>query len=304
MPYQLRNSIVLGALLLLILFVGGYIRWIRLPGQIEEVDAKIKAVNTELQNTPDLIGQFNLTQENVADMQERWQNRSKDIPPADKTAQTYAYLNRIIDLSGFLRLDMIYQGEETFGNYGYNIYNLRGESNFENFYRFIWMLENGRNLYKIPILNLRTIEIVRTETEPGKEPTPEGREFRVGFEMVIHAYFTPDTDLTGSVGYGEVMPAALNYNPFRPLILSSIPPNVLGLVEVERSELKAAIAGKVFIQDQNNEIQTLQEGDEVYLGYVTRIRPEEGKVEFTLNKGGIIERFELTIRFETGLETK
>ncbi len=304
MSYQLRNSIVLGVLLVFILIVGGYVHWIRLPGQIEVVDAKIKEVNTELQNTPDLIGQFNVTQANVANMQVRWQNRSKDIPPADQTAQTYAYLNRIIDLSGFLRLDMIYQGEEMFGRYGYKKYNLRGESNFENFYRFIWMLENGRKLYKISTLNLRSIEIVKTETKPGEEPTPEGREFRVGFEMVIHAYFTPQTDLTGSVGYGEVMPAALNYNPFKPLILSSIPPNILGLVEVERSELKAAIAGKVFIQDQNNEIQTLQEGDEVYLGYVTKIRPDEGRAEFTLNKGGIIERFELTIRFETGLETK
>ncbi len=304
MSYQLRNSVVLGVLLVFILIVGGYVHWIRLPGQTEVVDAKIKEVNTELQNTPDLIGQFNATQENVANMQVRWKNRSKDIPPADQTAQTYAYLNRIIDLSGFLRLDMIYQGEKIFVNYGYKMYNLRGESNFENLYRFIWMLENGRKLYKISTLNLRSIEIVKTETKPGEEPTPEGREFRVGFEMVIHAYFTPHTDLTGSVGYGEVMPAALNYNPFKPLILSSIPPNILGLVEVERSELKAAIAGKVFIQDQNNEIQTLQEGDEVYLGYVTKIRPEEGRVEFTLNKGGIIERFELTIRFETGLETK
>lgn len=304
MSYQLRNSIVLGILLVVILIIGGYINWIRLPGQIEEVDAIIKEINTELQNTPDLITQLHVAEADAVDKKERWQNRSKDIPRADQTAQTYAYLNRIVDLAGFLRLDMIYQGEKRSGNYGYNMYNLRGESNFENFYRFVWMLENGRKLYKIPTLNLRSIEIVKTETKPGEEPTPEGREFRVGFEMVIHAYFTPQTDLTGSVGYGEVMPAALNYNPFKPLILSSIPPNILGLVEVDRSELKAVIPGKAFIQDQDNEIQTLQEGDEVYLGYVTRIRPEEGRVEFTLNKGGIIERFELTIRFETRLETK
>lgn len=304
MPYQLRNSIVLGVLLVLILFGGGYYHWIRQPGQVEEVDAKIKKVDTELQNTPDLIGQFNTTRASVEDMQGRWQNRTKDIPTADQTAQTYAYLNRIIDLAGFLKLDMIYQGEQKFGSYGHNIYNLRGESDFENFYKFIWMLENGRKLYKIPTLNLRTIEIVKTETKPGEEPSPEGREFRIGFEMIIHAYFTPATDLTGSVGYGEVMPGALLYNPFKPLILSSIPPNMLGLVEVERSELKAVIPGKAFLQDQNNQIQTLQEGEEVYLGYVTKIIPEEGRVQFTLNKGGIIEKFELTIRFETGVETK
>ena len=304
MPYQLRNSIVLGVLLVLILIGGGFYHWIRQPGLIDEVDVKIKKVDTELQNTPDLIGQFNTTRANVQDMQSRWQNRMKDIPPADQTAQTYAYLNRIIELAGFLKLDMIYQGDQKFGNYGYNSYNLKGESTFENYYKFVWMMENGRRLYKIATLNMRTIEIVKAAAEPGKEPTPEEREFRVGFEMVIHAYYTPTTDLTGSVGVGDIMPAALNYNPFKPLILSSIPPNSLGLVEVDRSELKAVIPGKAFIQDQNNLIQTLQEGDEVYLGYVTGIDPENGMVEFTLNKGGIIEKFDLTIRFETKAETK
>ncbi|MFQ5798941.1 MAG: hypothetical protein ACE5H0_09650 [Bacteroidota bacterium] len=304
MSYQLRNSIVLGVLLVLILLGGGYYHWIRQPGQIGATEAKIKELDTELQNTPDLVGQFNTTRANVEDMKARWQNRTKNIPTADQTAETYDDLNGIINLAGFLKLDMIYQGEQLFGDYGYKVYNLRGESDFENLYRFIWLLENRRKLYKIPTLKLRTIEIVKTETKPGEEPSPEGREFRVGFEMIIHAYFTPAADLTGSVGYGEAMPAAFYYNPFKPLILSSIPPNILGLVEVERSELKAVIPGKAFIQDQNNQIQTLQEGDEVYLGYVTKIIPEEGKVEFTLNKGGIIERFVLTIRFETGVETK
>jgi hypothetical protein len=68
-------------------------------------------------------------------------------------------------------------------------------------------------------------------------------------------------------------------------------------VEVERSDLKAVIPGKAFVLDQGNVIKTLQEGDEVYLGYVTRIDPENGRIECTLNKGGIIEKVELKIRY-------
>ena len=68
-------------------------------------------------------------------------------------------------------------------------------------------------------------------------------------------------------------------------------------MEVERSDLKAVIPGKAFVLDQANSIRTMQEGDEVYLGYVTRIDPEAGRMECTLNKGGIIEKVELNIRF-------
>jgi hypothetical protein len=66
---------------------------------------------------------------------------------------------------------------------------------------------------------------------------------------------------------------------------------------VERSDLKAVIPGKAFVLDQSNGIRTMHEGDEVYLGYVTRINPETGQMECTLNKGGIIEKVELSIRF-------
>jgi hypothetical protein len=40
----------------------------------------------------------------------------------------------------------------------------------------------------------------------------------------------------------------------------------------------------------------LEEGEPVYLGYVTKIQPELGKIECLLNKGGVSEKFELTIR--------
>ena len=65
------------------------------------------------------------------------------------TSQSYAYFSRLIDLSGEVKLDMVYTGSTMLGNYGYNIYNLKGEAPFENLYRFIWYLENDRRLYKI-----------------------------------------------------------------------------------------------------------------------------------------------------------
>ena len=57
------------------------------------------------------------------------------------------------------------------------------------------------------------------------------------------------------------------------------------------------IPGKAFVLDQTNTIRTLQEGDEVYLGYITKIDPESGSIEATLNKGGIIDKVDLKIRY-------
>ena len=117
------------------------------------------------------------------------------------------------------------------------------------------------------------------------------------FEMAVHAYYSSVAELANSGGERDIAPNSLSSDPFYPVIASGIPPNTRDLVEIERADLKAVIPGKAFVLDQGNEIRTLREGDEVYLGYVTRIDPEAGRIECTLNKGGIIQRVELKIRF-------
>jgi hypothetical protein len=287
--YKIRNSIALGILLFLILAVGTYIRAFNLPKQAKEYENKIKQIDTELQNTPNLVNQFNELSALLTDTQKRWEGRNKDIPPVDVTSQSYAYFSRLIDLSGYVKLDMLYNGTQQMQNYGYNIYNLKGEAPFDNLYRFIWHLENNRKLYKIESVNLRGVEVAPKEETEG--------HVLVTFDMVVHAYFSNVAELASSMGERPIRPNTLNVDPFHPVIASGIPPNLRDLVEIERADLKAVIPGKAFVLDQNNDIQTLNEGDEVYLGYVTRIDPEVGRLECTLNKGGIIEKVELTIRY-------
>jgi hypothetical protein len=119
----------------------------------------------------------------------------------------------------------------------------------------------------------------------------------VTFDADVQAYYSSIAELSSSLGERSITPNYLATDPFAPTISAGIPPNLRDLVEMERSELKAVIPGKAFVLDQDNGIRTLEEGDEVYLGYVTRIVPEEGRVEATLNKGGIIEKVELRIRY-------
>ncbi len=289
MSYKLRNSIVLAILVLLILGVGTYIRAFNQPKKQKALEKQIKVIEDELQNTPNLYNQYNDLSALLTDTQKRWENRNKDIPPVDQTAQSYAYFSRLIDLSGYVKLDMIYSGVQSKGNYGFNTYNLKGEAPFDNLYRFVWYLENDRKLYKIQTLTLRGLEIAPTDKDEGK--------VLVTFDMTVNAYFSSVSELSSSLGERSIAPNQLTVDPFSPVISSGIPPNTRGLVEVERSDLKAVIPGKAFVLDQGNVIKTLQEGDEVYLGYVTRIDPENGRIECTLNKGGIIEKVELKIRY-------
>lgn len=289
MSYKIRNSIVLGILLLMILGVGTYIRAFNLPKKEKQIEKEIKRIDEELQNTPNLVNQFNDLSTTLTDTRMRWEHRNKDIPPVDVTSQSYAYFSHLIDLSGEVKLDMIYNGVQNKGNYGYNVYSLKGEAPFENFYRFIWYLENDRKLYKIQTLVVKGLEIAPTEKEEGR--------ILITFDMLVNAYFSSVSELSTSVGERSITPTLLIVDPFAPIISSGIPPNTRGLVEVERSDLRAVIPGKAFVLDQTNVIRPLLEGDEVYLGYVTKVDQANGRIECTLNKGGIIEKVELKIRY-------
>jgi hypothetical protein len=280
---------VLGILLFLALGVGVYIRSFSLPSKANKIEKEVKGIDEQLQNTPNLVNQFNELSASLADTKKRWESRNKDIPPIDVTSQTYSYLSRLIDLSGYVKLDMLYQTVEHKGNYGYNVYNLKGEAPFENFYRFVWYLENGRKLYKIHRMNVRGLEIAPKDNEEG--------HILVTYEMVVHAYFSSVAELASAPGERTITPNLLVVDPFAPVISSGIAANLRSLVEIERSDLKAVIPGKAFVLDQTNTIRTLVEGDEVYLGYVTKIVPDDGRIECTLNKGGIIEKVELKIRY-------
>jgi hypothetical protein len=287
--YKLRNSIALGILLFLIVSVGTYIRAFNQPRKAKTIETEIKKIDEELQNTPNLVNEFNDLSAVLTDTQKRWEGRNKDIPPVDITSQSYAYFSHLIDLSGPIKLDMLYTGLQSKGNYGYNVYSLKGEAPFDNFYRFVWYLENDRKLYKVNTMAVKGLEVVGSEKEEA--------QILVTFDMQVHAYFSSVAELSSSLGDRVLSPNLLAVDPFAPVISSGLPANVQALVEIERSTLKAVIPGKAFVEDQTNMIRTLREGDEVYLGYVTRLDPESGRIECTLNKGGIIEKVELKIRY-------
>jgi len=288
LSYILRNTIVLGVVLAIILAVGLFFTTFSLPKKLRTIEAEIKKIEVELQNTPDLANQYNMAAAQLEAVKKHWETRNKDVPQRDITGETYGYLNRTMDVSGEVKMDMTYAGPRDFGNYGYNLYTLKGEAFFTNLSKFIWYIESGKRLLKISNLTLRGYE--------SKTLTSNETRILVLFDMELQAFYSSIPELNNAPGTQITMQKVPGSNPFHPLIMHEIPAPQADEIEIERSDLKAVIPGKAFIIDQNQKSRILEEGDKVYLGYVTRIIANEGKIECLLNRGGVAERFELTIR--------
>lgn len=281
---------VLAVLLVLILCAGIYMRSFKIREELRALDEKTEKLDTELKNTPDLLGQYNSTQAELTRWEERWKHRAKEIPMQDITAQTYAYLNDAVFASDPMRLDIDYEGTKQQPNSGYAIYLLRGEASFYSMYQLITYLENGQRLIKLPKIALRGV-LSHREGEEESYPVLQ-------FDVELWTYYTSSAELSTGFAWEDTLGSEIDYSPFWPMISAEIPPNKEDLVEVDHSQLMAATAGKAFISDQKGKLRVLSVGDNVYLGYVSKILPEDGIVEFVLNKAGIPETVTLRVRFQ------
>jgi hypothetical protein len=288
--YKIRNSIALGVILLLVVGIGGYFSFIYQPGKIKKYRAEAKKIEIKLQDNTIQTGAITGMQDRLRGTVHRWNNRTKEIGEFDISSQTYGYLSDIIDESGSLRLNMTYSGTKATSKYGYNTYKLTGTAEFPNIFRFIWLLENGRRLYKISSINLHSEEQTKINQE---YPT-----FELRYDMELNAFFTPERSLGKPVMKPDSVPQPITSNPFIPNILKLTPLNLRNLVDVAGINVKAVAPGKALVMDQTGKLITLQVGDEVYLGKMTATRPQEGTVEFTLNNGGIIETVSKKIIFK------
>ncbi len=292
MSYAIRNTLVLAAFLLVIFSVGSYLTSVQQPGQIRKLQKESSALDAVIAQRPSLEVELKASQEKLADMEMTYSHRFKVIPTNDTTALTYAYLNTIMNSSGLVKFNMLYQGPKTFKDYGYNVYNLQGEASYDNLFKFIWYLEHAKLLYKISSLTLTSHEVRDDKTGAVKLVVP--------FTMDLDAYYSSVAGVS-SQSHGEdptlYKTVYVGWNYLRPLISSEPPPNVLGLVDVETAELRAVMPDKIFIVDDKGVGHILRVGDQVYLGYLTKIDPNQNEAEFTLNNGGIIKHVTLKVRF-------
>jgi hypothetical protein len=267
---------------------GGYFTFYSFPSEVKKLDKKIDSLSTMAQMGPELLNTYNTLDSTYNDMNARWQSRSKEIPPIDVTGETYEYIVQTIERCGEITLQNItYTGKRDFknGQYGYGEYTLTGVTNFSNIFKFVWYLENGRRLMKINELRLTGNEVLDSK----------GINVDMQFNMKLHSYYSPVTELNTAPNPVPYELPVVSKDPFKPLITSLTVERRSGEIDIRLSYLKGVIAGKAFVIDQDGKFRTLEEGSSVYLGNVTRILPEEGKIECTLDEGGIETTFQLFV---------
>lgn len=292
MSYKIRNSIVLAALLFLVSVVGGYVTFFYQPKKIDKNLKEAKKIAVQLQDNTEQLNEIDRNRTKLLNTLLRWNNRIKEISESDVSSQTYGYLSEIIDESGAqqLKMNLTLIGSTDGGTIGFNTYKITGVSEFSNIFRFLWLLENGRKLYKVKNVTIRSDEIGGDSLE-----VPQ---IQLAYEFDVNAYYTKEKTLGMAVMRPDSTPQPITVNPFQPSILKRSPANIRNLIDVDRMMVKATANGKALVMTEDGKLVTLQVGDEVYLGKVTNILPKEGVVEFVLNDGGIQQTKRKRINFE------
>jgi len=167
-------------------------------------------------------------------------------------------------------------------------FKISGNGKFRDLFSLMNLFESSPEIYRI---NLKEINQIFTPDEKGK------LEEKVTFTFCLENFYTTLEEFNLDSLIWRKNQYFLTYvsDFFEPLITLDIPPNEEGLFEVEGSKLIAIMPDAVYLLDKKGNSYTLAEGDEVYLGYLTKINYNSHSCEFILNKGGILERITLVL---------
>jgi hypothetical protein len=294
MSYAIRNTIILAVLLVLVLAAGiGYI-FLYQDKRIDKLRADHAALQGQLGDPEKILTRLIGVQEKVDALNTAWAARPKTLPSEEIASRTNMYLNDILSLSPEMDLNVLTNEQVEQGPCGYTRYHLAGQGAFPSFARLVQFLEFGPRLMKLVNVDVREVHSVNDEL---------GRiDHTVQFDADLLAYYSSLPAFADSIRFSQpasTVFAPIGHDPFTSLVVPEIPPNTFNLPNVERSTLLAIMKGRAFISDQSNQLVMLGEGDEVYLGYVARIMPERHQVLFMLNKGGLVERYMLTLAMES-----
>ncbi len=301
MSYALRNTLVLLVLLLVISGLGSYFVFSR-EGKVlrQKEQALVEQTQRATQLDSLTVEVESLTTE-VTDGEVRWATRMNVLPASDVTSETNRNFNAILE-GAPLKLSVLASANAPHGDYGYMRYLLRGEGNFIDMYRFLFGLENHERLYRVESVKLKEVQVVEANEFDNEDTAPRLPRSQVTFETIIRAYYSSVSAMQEPLS-PEAMamrvtnPGTLPVNPMKPLLLDALPPNIDDLVEVDRSTLASVAGQTAYVRDQGGALQALEVGDPVYLGFVTAIRPSLSEVEFTLNRGGLVQRVVLHVPF-------
>jgi len=287
MNKKLRSTLGLFGLLLLIVLVGGTYIFMFQRSDLSDKREKLKELNANSYDPVELAERYERLKIQAAVLDSVLQSRKFNIPKDISSIKFYNFINNVVsNFSEHTRVDIEFRKKQQSKDFFYYEYKLSGSGFYNEAFRLIYSIEQSKELKKITTMNMSNM--IKTD----EEGIPL---FLVNFEINAQVYFSDDSRFASKELIENNLRTGPIYDAFYPLIRNEIPPNVDELLDVQGSKLLALIPEGAFIADTHGNTYLVWEGEQVYLGYLTKIDYEENSVSFILNKGGIIEKINLEL---------
>lgn len=290
MNKKLKSTLSLVALLAVILLLGGAYIFFFQSGKLSDREAKLKELNSKQYDTQELTNRYNDLLKRSAALDSILAARKFNIPQNVSSIKFYNFINNIISgFSNLTKVDVEFLEQKQDKEFFIHEYKVSGHGDFNEVYRLINSIEESKELKKVNSVAMTNLIYTDNEEIP---------HFLVNYNMVVDVYYSNDDRFATSEVKENDLAARTLYDAFYPLIRNEIPPNLEGLLDVQGAKLLAIIPEGAFIADSKGNTYLVWEGEEVYLGYLTKIDYDNNRVSFILNKGGIIERVDLDLEKE------
>lgn len=290
MNRKLKNTLGLVGLFLIILVLGGGYIYFFQDKSIEEKTLTLNNLKALEQNTDELIAALEDRMEKAAVIDSLLAARKYNIPKDISPIKFYNFVNTTISgFSKYTYMDVEYLESRTDREFFIHEYKITGAGEFQDLYQLVYSIEQSKELKKITNALINNF----VTTDDNGKPL-----FHVTFTLTVWVYFSNNDRFAILESKENDLRTNRIYDSFVPLIQNEIPPNIDMLLDVQGARLLALIPEGAFIADAASNTYLLWEGEQVYLGYLTKIDYEKNAVHFILNKGGIIEKVRLELEKE------
>jgi len=290
MDRKLKNTLILLVIFLVLIALASVYLFIIQKGKIEDRQKRIQELSLNSYNTEELLEQLKALKKRVAQLDSILAIRKYNIPIQTPQSKFYDFINDIsyyFQPESYVNIEYVeaIEGKE----YHSYTYKVTGTTYFDEFYYLVYAIEQSKELKKISSCTIDNFVFVEQSGIP---------HYQVGFNLTVKVFFSSsDRFVSSNFRENQLRPNTI-YDIFYPLIRNEIPPNTDGLLDVQTAQLLALIPDGAFLSDAKGNTYLLWEGDKVYLGYLTAIDFEKNQVDFILNKGGLIEKINLTLQKE------
>jgi hypothetical protein len=281
------STLLLLAILVIITVGGGIYTYYFQSGDISENQKELDNLKITALNTEDLKTQLADLKGKVAELDSILALRKYIIPVNIPQSNFFKFVNKVSsNFSEYSHVNVEYSGLGDPGDFFSYMYNITGTADFNDLFKLVYAIEQSKELKKVLKGNLTNFVEVDEDGFP---------HYLVSYNFNVMVYYS-DNDTYASAKYKEnSLRSNSLYNIFYPLIRDDIPPNSENLLDVQTAQLLALIPDGAYVSDASGKTHLLWEGDEVYLGYLTKIDYTTNDVKFVLNKGGVIEKITLKL---------